>query len=292
MVLLAAASVAVAAGVGIGAVAGSLLTRYYHATATKKRNRSSRSRSSYLESRAAAYRPGGQTPSQLPSPNFGTKVEIFDPSKLRSCYHLMISTLTPRPIALISSRNPQTGIDNLAPFSYFGCVAHDPPMVAISFSRKGNNTNNNLTQKDSLMNILQNNGQFVVNIISEWYLEAANHTSGNFPPNEDEFETSGLTKTNSCIVVDAPRVKEAAVVYECVLEHLVPVSNPQTGDPTTEIVLARVVRIHVDSEVLVEHYDPLKPAVDTIHKLKPIGRLGGNVYSTIGETVDIPRPQV
>lgn len=97
-----------------------------------------------------------------------------------------------------------------------------------------------------------------------------------------------MTK-EECDDVDAPRVKEAAVTYECRLEHVHSIENG--GKPTTEIVLAKVVRFHVDEEVLVDNHDPLKPKVDTM-KLKPIGRLGGNIYSTLGDTVDIPRPKV
>lgn len=55
-----------------------------------------------------------------------------------------------------------------------------------------------------------------MNIMSEWYVEAANHTCGNFPPDTDEMEVAGLTKL-PCGVIDAsiPRVGEAAVQLEC-----------------------------------------------------------------------------
>lgn len=35
--------------------------------------------------------------------------------------------------------------------------------------------------------------EFVVNIMSEWFVEAANHCCGNFDYGEDEMELSGLT---------------------------------------------------------------------------------------------------
>merc|ERR1712008_432808 len=142
--------------------------------------------------------------------------------------------------------------------------------------------------KDSLANIVASEG-FAVNIISEWYLDAANHSCGNFAASVDEFAESGMTKED-CQVVNAPRVKEAAVTYECVLDHVHAIKNDE-GKETTEIVLARIVRFHVDEEVLVDGFDPLKPNVDTM-KLKPVGRLGGNIYSSLGDTVDIPRPRV
>ena len=234
------------------------------------------------------YTPG-QKP-ELPSPTFGKAKEVFKPTMLASAYNLMISSVTPRPIALVSSRSkPEDGspaVDNVAPFSYFGALGHDPPMLAIGFCRKGRDK----VMKDSLVNVLAQK-EFCVNIISEWYLDAANHSCGMFPADVDEFDVSGLSKVNDCEEVNAPRVKEAAVTYECKLEHCYPIKNEKTGDPTTEIVLARVVRIHVDHDVLVDGFDPAKPQVDT-NKLKPVGRLGGNIYSMLGDQIDIPRPQV
>ncbi|CAJ1894559.1 unnamed protein product [Cylindrotheca closterium] len=224
------------------------------------------------------------TPGQVPTvpSGFGSKVHVFDPSNLKSCYNLMISTTTPRPIALVSSRNSKTGLDNVAPFSYFGAVAHDPPMLAIGFCRNGGE------KKDSIANILESK-EFAVNIISEWYLDAANQSCGNYASDVDEFLESGMTKED-CKVVNAPRVKEAAVTYECVLDHVHTIKN-SSGSETTEIVLAKIVRFHVDDQVLVDGFDPLKPNVDTM-KLKPVGRLGGNIYTTLGDTADIPRPKL
>ena len=54
----------------------------------------------------------------------------------------------------------------------------------------------------------------MVSIISEWFVEAANHTCGNFPPEVDEMEVAGLTPLKS-IIVSPPRVKESAVNMEC-----------------------------------------------------------------------------
>lgn len=129
--------------------------------------------------------------------------------------------------------------------------------------------------------------------MSESYLDVANHSCGNFPSNVDEFIESGLTKAK-CDLVAAPRVQEAAISFECQLDHVHPLWD-QNGKPTTEVVLVRAVRIHVDSTVLIvdddDDYDPLKPVIDTL-KLKPVSRLGGNIYNTLGEQVDIPRPKV
>ena len=258
-----------AAAAGVGVLVGTVLGRFLA------------SRSKLTLATRPIYHPG-QTPSP-PSPQFGQNTISFDPSQLTSTYNLMISTITPRPIALVSSRHPKTGIDNVAPFSYFGCVGHDPPMVAIGFCR-----GRNATMKDSITNILASK-QFSIQIISEWYLDAANHSCGAFPPNVDEYEKSGMSK-EECKAIKSSRVKEAGVTFECALVQVHTMQNAH-GMPTTEIVLAQVVQVHVDETLLVKGYDPLKPEVDTT-KLKPVGRLGGNCYTSLGEIVDIPRPQV
>ena len=48
---------------------------------------------------------------------------------------LMISAYVPRPIALVSSCSA-AGIANVAPYSYSGCVAHDPPTLVVSCCRR------------------------------------------------------------------------------------------------------------------------------------------------------------
>jgi flavin reductase (DIM6/NTAB) family NADH-FMN oxidoreductase RutF len=134
--------------------------------------------------------------------------------KSSSVYQLMISSIVPRPIALISSINSK-GIKNCAPFSYFGLVSHDPPLVSIGIcinSRSG-------TKKDTICNI-EESKEFVINIISEWYVEAANHTCGNFPSDVDEIEVTGLTPIAS-IDVKPPRIAEAAIQMECKVRQTV-----------------------------------------------------------------------
>ena len=58
----------------------------------------------------------------------------------------------------------------------------------------------------------------MVNLIGEWFIEAANHCCGNFDYGEDEMELSGLTPLPS-LRVAPPRVAESAVQMECKLRH-------------------------------------------------------------------------
>lgn len=65
-------------------------------------------------------------------------------------------------------------------------LAHDPPMVGLSFSifqGIGKNTRDNILATQT----------FTVNIISEPFLDAANACSIDAPPEVDEWLISGLT---------------------------------------------------------------------------------------------------
>ena len=53
--------------------------------------------------------------------------------------------------------------------------------------------------KDTCSNALATK-EFVVNIMSQWYVEAANHTCGNYDAGVNEFEVSGLTPLPSEVV--------------------------------------------------------------------------------------------
>jgi flavin reductase (DIM6/NTAB) family NADH-FMN oxidoreductase RutF len=83
--------------------------------------------------------------------------------------------------------------------------------------------------KDSIENILET-GEFTVNIMSLWFVEAANHTSGNYNRGVNEFEIAGLTQLASELV-KPPRVAESAVHMECLMRHSWDVKNGQVCRP-------------------------------------------------------------
>jgi len=56
-----------------------------------------------------------------------------EPQSFSEGYRLLISAIVPRPIAFVSSLSVD-GVPNLAPFSYFSMVSHNPPLLSISFS--------------------------------------------------------------------------------------------------------------------------------------------------------------
>ncbi len=203
----------------------------------------------------------------------GEYLEI-DPASLdpRDAYRLFASVVAPRPIAWVSTIGTD-GTRNVAPFSFFNAVGGNPPTVMFSVgSRSGQ-------PKDTLRNARET-GEFVVHVVDEVIAERMNRTSGEWPYDVDEFEQAGLTAVPSSVVVP-PRIAEAAVAMEGKVTQIVPVE----GTAYTMIV-GRVLRYHVRADLLRE-----SGLVDAL-RLRPIARLGGDEYATIGDVFEMLRPRV
>ena len=186
----------------------------------------------------------------------------------------MIGVIVPRPIAFVSSASPD-GVLNLAPFSFFTGISANPPVICFCPMVRASD---GLT-KDTLRNI-ESTREFVVNIVSEDFVEAMNICSTEFPPEVNEFEKSGLTPIPSDLV-KPPRVKESRVNLECKLVQIVTVSSKPLGG---SIVLGEVLRFHVDDRLI----DDFKIDPD---KLKPVGRMGGPSYTRTTDRFDLVRPK-
>jgi flavin reductase (DIM6/NTAB) family NADH-FMN oxidoreductase RutF len=94
-------------------------------------------------------------------------------------YKLMIGCVVPRPIAWVSSVDA-AGVPNLAPFSYFMAITHDPPTIAFSASPRAE-TGNPRAKKDTLRNV-EATREFVVNVVDDALAEQMNVTSGDYGP--------------------------------------------------------------------------------------------------------------
>ena len=195
---------------------------------------------------------------------------IIDPSKLdqQSTYKLLIGSVVPRPIAWTSTVSKE-GVRNLAPFSFFTVASRQPPTLCLSV---GPRSDSNILTKDTLDNIEQT-GAFVVNIVSLALSNTMYESSKNHPPEADEFEKAGLTPA-PCQVVTAPRVEEAGVSMECLLDRVLPIG-------TDHLVLGRMVRFHLKDELYGEN-----GRID-VSRLDPLGRLAGN-YTKVESIFELP----
>lgn len=200
---------------------------------------------------------------------------IVDPAATdyQNVYKLLIGSVVPRPIAFVSTVNPE-GELNLAPFSFFTIASSHPPVVVFTVGNRARPD----PRKDTLRNITTAR-EFVVNVVSEDIGEKMNLCAGDYPPDVDEFEVSCLTPVPSDLV-KPPRVAESPVNMECRLLYTISMSSLVNGG---NLVLGEVIRIHVD-DAYVSNFriDP--------DKLRAIGRMAGNSYTRTRDRFDMIRP--
>ncbi len=184
---------------------------------------------------------------------------LFDFGKIppREGYKLLVSTITPRPIAWITSLNA-AGRLNAAPFSFFNVFSGDPPVVGI-----GIGSHEPGRAKDTRRNIRETK-EFVVNLVSEDMAEAMNITAIEFEPEVNEIAEAEL-ETIPSVHVKPPRIAASPVSMECALLQIVELG------PDNALVLGRVLAMHVRDDLVI---DPAKHYVDT-PGLKLIGRMHG-----------------
>lgn len=201
----------------------------------------------------------------------------LDPASMevRELYKLLIGGIVPRPIAFVSTVDPD-GNTNLAPFSFYNGVSSKPPclMVSIGYRPDG-------TKKDTLRNI-ESGGEFVVNSANEWLIEPLVYTAGDFASEISEFSEAGLTPLES-VAVKPPRVKEAGLHFECKLYSKLEIGPPQAG--SSVVIVGEIVKAHIDARAYHEGRISAKT-------LEPVGRLGGLGYTSLGTEFDLRPPAV
>ncbi len=202
---------------------------------------------------------------------------LFEMDKLSAvnAYKLLVSTVVPRPIAWVSTRDLDGRI-NAAPFSFFNAMSGQPPIICFGIGGRAPGD-----AKDT-GNIIRRTGDFVVNLVDNARAEAMNITAIEFGPEVDEFKEAGLTELAS-VKVRAPRIAESPVSMEC--ERLVIV---EVGVERA-VVMGKVVAMHIRDDCVM---DAEKCYVDT-PKLDLIGRMHGRGwYARTTDRFDLPRIEV
>lgn len=192
----------------------------------------------------------------------------------RDAYNWMINTITPRPIAWVSTISAE-GKTNLAPFSFFqGACANPPTLLFIGANDR------NGKKKDSVINVEQV-PEFVVNIVPFALREPMNQTAAPLPHGESEFDKFNIATAPS-LKVRPPRVAEAPVAFECKLDRIV---NIGSGPLASNVVFGTIVSAHISDSVL-----GADGSIDQL-KLDTIGRMGGDYYTRTTELFTIVRPR-
>jgi len=189
----------------------------------------------------------------------------IDPGASSGIYPLLGALVAPRPIGWVSTRS-SSGVDNLAPHSFFQIVSTAPPIVMIS----------TMGEKDTARNI-RASGEFVVCGSPSHLAHQINVTGVDFEPGVSEFDVAGLTREPSTKVAP-PRVAESPFALECVLHDTKDVGN-------AILILGEVVLIAVAESAYEGEYV-------TSRGVDPIARLGGSEWSELGRIVDLPRMTV
>lgn len=204
------------------------------------------------------------------------KMLDFSPDELtaKEKKKFLIGSVIPRPIALVSTKS-DSGVINVAPFSYFNIVTFNPPMLSVAVLR------DNGESKDTARNIFENK-EAVVQIVDKENVEAANATSAPLGPDESELDVSSFTTVESK-TIKVPGMNETKVRFETELYDSIVVYNDD-GIPTTDVLLLKVKHYHIDESIYKDGYiDP--------DKLAAVSRLAGSDYAEIGKLFSMKRPE-
>ncbi len=189
---------------------------------------------------------------------------------------ILTQTVIPRPVAWVLSRNP--GDDyNLAPYSFFTVVTSKPPILMVSVGKKPNEG----TFKDTRVNI-EASKEFVVHIGSRHHAQAMTESSRHLAHGESELDHLDL----SLVQEDGwpmPRVEGCPVALYCHLHEVI-----EMGDTPQSLVFGRIRKVYVDDRI-VRQNDQGRYVFDA-KALDAIARLGGSEYATLGDILNVPRP--
>ena len=184
-------------------------------------------------------------------------------NNIKENYHLLISGVSPRPIALVGSKDINNNY-NLAPFSFFNAFGANPPIIGFSPALSGRTG----LPKDTLLNI-KSTKEFTVSVVTSELVHQTSLASCEFDKNIDEFVKTGLTKYKSENIA-AYGVQESNFIMECKLHDIISLGGkPGSGN----LILGEVLQFHINDSILTDtnQVDP--------YKLDPIARNGGSWYT-------------
>lgn len=198
---------------------------------------------------------------------------LFDFSTLdrHQRYKLLGATVTPRPIAWVSTLDAN-GQLNAAPFSFFNVFGEAPAVVGFSILHRSASD-----LKDTGENI-RSQREFVVNLVSDDNLEQMNISAIEFPPHIDEFAEARITAAASSSI-RTPRIAESHVSFECKLMQIIALGDMRS------LVLGEVVAMHVDDDAVI---DAERAWIDT-PKLQLVGRMHASSYARTSDIIELPR---
>lgn len=196
----------------------------------------------------------------------------FSTLSARDRYKLLIATVMPRPIALVTTQS-EAGVLNAAPFSFFNIFSEDPALAILGLESRRDNDK----MKDTTANI-ESTGELVINLVDRDMAEPMAACAVALPADEDELAFAGLTPYASH-KVSVPGIAEAPIRLECTLFELRQITARR------HLCIAEVQAISAQDGII----DHQSMHID-LDAYRPIGRLMGDSYAELGEIFNIAVP--
>jgi flavin reductase (DIM6/NTAB) family NADH-FMN oxidoreductase RutF len=192
----------------------------------------------------------------------------LDPSNLsqKDCYRLLIGSVVPRPIALVSTISPE-GVSNLAPFSSYNLVSSKPTCISFSIAN-----DQAYKTKDTLRN-LRSLPELTVNSAHLELLDQVALAGYSFDSTVSEFSETKLNPLASTLVRPC-RVAESLIQMECTVYKTVEIGDGGAGSAT--LIIAEVLRIHLAEQIY-------KDGRINHEQLSALSRLAGSLYAEVGK---------
>ena len=191
----------------------------------------------------------------------------------KNAYRLLSSLVIPRPIAWVTTLNPDGSV-NAAPFSYFNVMGSDPPLVVLGIADKEKST-----PKDTYVN-LERTSECVIHMVSEAMAEQMNQTSAALPFGESETEAAHLALVPSAAVAP-PRLAHAPAALEGRLNQIVHIGG-------NHLLMVEIVHVFVQDRFT----DAEKTASVRAEDMGLIGRVNGpSGYCRTSDRLQIARPK-
>jgi flavin reductase (DIM6/NTAB) family NADH-FMN oxidoreductase RutF len=193
-------------------------------------------------------------------------------------YKLLSGAIVPRPIGWITSQNKDTGVINLAPFSFTSGAGQKMPLISMAILRKAD-----YTIKDTARNLLDH-PEGVVNIVSKPFIDKMNATAAKVPSEVSEFTLADIEPVESKTVT-VPGVADSLIRLEVKVYQYIPIRD-RDDRVITDMFILEITDYHLDSSV----YDEEKGYI-IYEALDPVARLAGNLYTDITEPYIMERPE-
>lgn len=192
-------------------------------------------------------------------------------------YKFLIGSVVPRPIALVSTLS-NDNVVNIAPFSFFNIVSAKPAILSIAIQRHDNGR-----MKDTAHH-LSHSKQAVVHIVTENNVKDTNLTAAPLDKDKSELDLTQFT-TLQTKTSQVPSIQESPVRFETELYDHIEIQSD--GRTVSDLMLLKITQLYIDEA----YFDKENGYVD-VAGLKPVSRLAGDDYATLGKLFTLNRPRL